>query len=196
MMRTDLQGLVVSSVTDPASVARFLIDLHLSRETLWTGLALVAVLNTMLFGLSNMAVPAPAPVPGMFNAPIVFLVFVIAGLLSTIYAITWTGRWMGGDGNVEDVTVVVLWMQILRVLVQAVSLVLLVLAPILSILLAFAAGLLGIYITLHFVNEAHRLASLGKAAGVLIASALAIVLALSLVISLFGGAAMEASSHV
>jgi hypothetical protein len=45
----------------------------------------------------------------------------------------------------------------------------------------------GIYILLHFVNEAHRLGSVLRAGGVVFASLFAIAFSLSLVIALAGG---------
>lgn len=198
MTSPDLRQLAVTSVADPAAAARSLMALALPRAALWTALLLVAVLNTILFGLSHILVPAPEPVQmaGLFSSPIAYFVLVSGGLVLTIYAIFWTGRLLGGSGALEDVMVLIIWLQGLRVLVQAAALVLLLVLPMLSMLLIFAAALIGLYILLHFVDQAHRLNSLGRSAGVLIASVVAIVVGLSLLLSLIGGPMIGAVPHV
>ncbi|MCV6587039.1 MAG: YIP1 family protein [Marinibacterium sp.] len=191
------QAMIVTSVTDPAQVARRLIDMRLGRDVLWTGLALAAVLNTLLISLSNMLVADPeGMVPLLFQAPTFLIIAIFVALVLLVGAFTLCGHWMGGQGRFEEVMVLVLWLQLLRVLVQSATLLLVLLAPVLSLLVAFVAGILGIYITLHFLKEAHRLQSLGKAAGVLIASLVGMVLALMFLISLIGGPLLEAAAGV
>lgn len=196
MTALDLRDLVVTSVRDPATAARSLMDMHLPREALWTALVLVAVLNTLLYGISNLLVPGPSPLPAGLEAPGLYFAFVAGGLVLTIYAIFWTGRALGGQGQIGDVMVVIIWLQTLRVAVQVAALVLILISPLLSALLIFAAALLGVYILVHFVNQAHALGSLGKSAGVLIASVLAMVLALSLILSLVGAPFTGAETNV
>ncbi len=187
MIATDWRDLALTSITDPASAARSLLNLTLPREAIWTALILVAVLNTMLFTLSNVLAPGPSPLPGLFDAPTVYLGFVFFGLVMVIYAIFWVGRAVGGEGSLLDVMVLIVWLQGLRVVVQAVALVLLLIMPLLSGLLVIAAAIVGVYILVNFVNQAHRFESLGKSAGVLIGAFIAMVLIVSILLSLVGG---------
>jgi hypothetical protein len=186
MTSQDWRQLALVSVTDPAAAARALIGMHLPREALWTGLILVAVLNTLIYTATNMLIPGPNPLPVALSAPALYFALVVGGLVLVIYAIFWTGRALGGEGGLEDIMVVMVWLQGLRVVVQALALVLLLVVPVLSGLLVLAAAILGLYILLHFIDQAHRLGSLGKAAGVAISAVLAMVLILSLILSLFG----------
>ena len=39
---------------------------------LWTALLLVAVINTIIFGISNLVLPAPATLPAFLNSPLLF----------------------------------------------------------------------------------------------------------------------------
>lgn len=188
--------LAVVSVTDPAAAARALIALRPPREALWTALVLVAVLNTLIFVLSGMLVPGPSPLPAMLSSPVIYFAIVAGGLVLTVYAIFWTGRAFGGQGALEDILVLIVWMQSLRVLVQVAALVLVLTAPLLSALLVFAAALIGLYMLVHFIDQAHRFGSPGRAIGVLIASVLAIVLGLSVLLSLLAGPILGVSSHV
>ena len=187
MTLPDLRQLAILSVKDPAGAANTLLANPVPRQALWIVLALIAVLNALLFSLSNILVPGPVPFPGLFEIPLIYCTVVAGALLLMISAFFWVGRAMGGSGSFDDIMQTILWLQALRLVVQAAALVLVLTLPLLSALLVFAASLYGIYMLLHFLNQAHRLESMGRSAGVLIASMLAIVLGLTLLISLFGG---------
>jgi len=179
--------MVIMSITKPAEAARALMAMQIPSQALWTGLALVAVLNTALFTLSNLLMPGPSPLPAIFNSPILYLAIVMGGLTLTIYGLFFVGRLFGGKGSVADIMVLIVWMQALRVLAQAATLVLVMTVPFLAMIVVFAAALVGVYMLVHFVDQAHRFGSVGRAALVLIASVLAIVVGLSLIVTLIGG---------
>ncbi len=196
MTRSVWSEMILLSVKDPAEAARRLIAMQFSREVLWTGLALAAVVNTLLFSLSGLLMPGPAMVMPLFQSPFFYLGMVSVGLVLTVAALYWAGRILGGRGALSDVLVVVLWLQLLRVLVQVVTLVLSLTIPMLAMLLVLAATVLGIYILLHFVDQAHRLNSLPRAGGVLILSFVLMAVALSVLLTLFGGMISGDISHV
>lgn len=188
-----LKDLVVASVQDPATVARQLIALNIDRGTLWLALFLMAVLNTLLQGVTNQLVPG-SPLPEPFAIPAVYFFFVAGGLVLIVLTIFWAGRAFGGQGRMEDVMVVVAWLQFLRVLVQAAALVLLLTIPVLSMILVLAAAFVGIWILVHFVDQAHQFNSVGKAAGVLIAAFVGMVVGVSILLSLIGVSALGAGN--
>lgn len=193
MIRADLRDLAVLTVTDPADAARRVLALSLPREVLWTGLVLAVILNTLLYGLSGMLLPARDDTPALLNlSPAIYLIVLGGGLFLTVHAIHKVGRLMGGQGSLDDVLSLFVWLQFLRVALQAATVVLALVAPVLSLLLVFAASLVVIYIMLHFVDQAHRLQSLARAAGVLIGAAFAIAFALYFLL-LFLGAAFAGS---
>lgn len=187
MTMADWRFLVVQSITDPAEAGRRLIAMAIPRDALWIGLSLVVVLNTMIFALSNVLIPGPSPLPDMLTYPPVYLAVSGGGLLLSIYSMYWIGRMMGGTGSLDDMMVLLIWMQGLRFLVQTVTLVLVLTFPLLSVILVIASFLVGLFILMHFIDQAHRFASLGRAAAVLIASSLAILLGLSVLVALIGG---------
>ena len=102
-----LRDLAILSVKDPADAARQLIAMQIDRGALWTALFLMAVLNTLLHGLSNVLVPAPSPIPGLFDVPAVYFFFVSGGLVLIVLTIFWAGRAFGGQGSMEDVMVTI-----------------------------------------------------------------------------------------
>jgi hypothetical protein len=196
MNMTHWRDLAVTSVQDPAAAARDLMSMQIPREALWTGLFLVAILNTLLFVLSNILVPGPSPLPEALSAPTFYFAIVFGGLVMTVYAIFYVGRWLGGTGSVADLMVLIVWLQALRVAVQAAALVLMIIFPLLSALLVFAASLVGFYIMLHFIKQAHRLGSLWGSFGVLILAIFAILIGMSVLLSLVGGPFLGASAYV
>lgn len=192
----ELWPLVVLSVRDPARAAQLLMAMALPRQALWLGLGLAAVLNTLLFSVSNLAFPGPGPLPGLFEGPVTYLVLVGGGLLATVVAVHRVGLLMGGRGSFDQVLVLMVWMQALRVLVQAAALLLMLSIPLLSAILVMGASLYGVFIFLHFINQAHGLGSLGRAAMVLVGSVLAIAVVLALLLTLIGGPMVGAMVHV
>ncbi len=179
--------LAILSVKKPAEAARILIAMGFASGALWNALMLVAVGNTLLFALSDQILDGPSPLPGVLNAPLVYFSVVAGGLALTALSVYWIGRWMGGMGTLADILVLITWMQMLRLLVQVVVLALVFVAPLLSAILVLAAGLVGVYMLVHFVNQAHRFNSSGKAILVLVVSLLAIVVGLSIILTLVGG---------
>lgn len=183
---TALRELVILSLRDPAQAARVVLGMSLPREVLWTALMLMAVLNTLIYSLTNMAAPGPSPLPAAFSSPAFYFFFVAGALILIVNAVYWTGRAFGGQASMTDVMAVIVWLQFLRVLVQGLALVLLLTVPLLSALLVLAAILVGLWIFVHFVDQAHRFNSPGKAAGVIVAAFFAMVLGISILLALIG----------
>lgn len=187
MTLRDWRQLAVVSVTNPGEAAQSLMAMHIPVRALWTALVLVAIGNTMLFTLSDQLFQAPSPLPQFFSIPFVNVLVVAIWLVLMATSIYWVGGLLGGKGTLADILVLVVWMQALRVVVQVAVLVLMFVVPILSGLLVLAAAVIGVYMLVHFIDQAHRLGSPGRAAAVLIASVLAIVVGISVLIVLVGG---------
>ena len=196
MNQIQLRDLAVMTIKNPANAARIVMATRFPREALWTTLALAAVLNTLMFCLSDLISPAPSPFPAIFQVPVFYLAVIGFGLVASVYALLWIGGIMGGQGNLDEIMSLLIWLQAMRIAVQAVVIVLSVTIPVLAVLLSLAASLMGVYITLHFVNEAHRFGSLGRSAFVLIGSAVGIVVFVSILLTLVGGTLMGSQSYV
>ncbi len=189
--------LAVTTVTDPAAAARQIMAMDIPREALWVALALAIVLNTTIQAIMNLVFPATdGMLPGMGPGLGAYAAIVGGGLILTIVAIHRVGRWMGGQGSFTDIMALMVWMQFLRVVVQAAGFLLLLVVPILSALLALAASLVGLYIFLHFIDQAHRLGSIWRAAGVLIVSVFAIAFVLFVLLSIAGAPLTGSAAYV
>ncbi|MFP4404320.1 YIP1 family protein [Rhodosalinus sp.] len=188
MTAAALGQLAVDTIRTPREVARRLMDLKLPRDALWTALALVVVLNAALYSASNMIAPPPDDLAVPIVAPVPFALFLAAGLVGTIYALWYVGRTLGGAGSLGDIMVLLVWLQALRLVVQAALLVLVPLSPVLSSLVVLAAAAIGFWILLNFIDVAHGYGNLLKSLGALALSVLAMALGLTFLVTLFGGA--------
>ncbi len=169
-----LGPLALLTLSKPAEAARQLLALHPGREVLWLGFFLAVVLNCIVqlgIDLSVATVDGPAISE---SVPIVLLRSAGTMMLS-ILAFLYVGRFLGGTGNFEELMILTVWLQFLQIAALIVSLVLSFAAPALMVPLILATAIFSLYITLHFLNEAHRFGSLGKSFGVILLSALAAV---------------------
>ncbi len=176
--------LALQSVTNPREVAALLLSIRPNREALLTAFALVVVLNTLVF--SGSVLLAPGTVPAFLTNPVAFLAMQAVVLAGSILGFTGVGRIMGGRGRLEEVALLMIWMQGLRVLVQLALLVLTPLSPGLSGMATMAATAIGVWILINFLDEVHELGNLLKAVAVMILGVLAMAIALSLLLAFAG----------
>lgn len=197
MTAADWRALVVVSITDPATAARQILSLSLGRDVLWLALLLAVVLNTLVLMVSNLLAPGASDlVPAILLSPVVYAALLCVVLLATVVSLHKVGQSMGGTGRFYDVMALIVWLQYLRVMVNVAVIVLLYVLPALSMLLGMAASIVGLYILLHFINQAHALGSLMRAAGVLAIAVICIAVALFLLLALVGGPSTGAYAYV
>ncbi|WP_170782405.1 Yip1 family protein [Ruegeria lacuscaerulensis] len=167
-----LISLAVLTVTSPADAARQLLTLRPGREALWLAFFLAVVLN----GLSQVAVQQLVMVPeGDLAAPSqpVFLGLLQSAsiLLYSIVAFLLIGRFLGGVASFEDVMTLMVWLQFLQVAALLVTLMIAMALPFLMVIFVLASFIVSLYITLHFINEAHKFGSILKSFWVIMLSA-------------------------
>ena len=199
-----LSVLVAQTLRDPANAARFVIAAGYRRDILWTFLLLVCIVNAALVWLSN-ALTGPTPeqlaqipiqIPQIIFSPLFTFVFLVGALVITVYVLHWIGAAIGGDGSLDDMLSVLVWLQFMRVLAQAVMLVLLLLAPSIAGLFGLAVALVSLWILVHCVNEGAGLGSVFKTVGVLLSATVGIIMGLSFILTFTGLASMGIFSNV
>ena len=186
MKLNDLPGLAIETLRDPRGTAARLIALDLDLPTIWTALALGAVLNAMIFSVNIMLFPTTFPMQGLFSNPILYAVAMAGGMVISMHLLTWVGGMMGGQGRLADVTVVLVWLQYLRVAAQALLLLMTILVPALALMAMMVVAFYSIWLMLTFLDVAHRFESLGKAALLLVFTVVGIIMGLSFLIALIG----------
>jgi hypothetical protein len=111
----------------------------------------------------------------------------VVGLALMVFALVFTGRVMGGSATIRDVLALVIWVQIVQAAIQILAYLALMVIPLVANILTLAGGLIGLYMLVHFINEAHKFNSLGKSAMVMIGALLGVVIGLSILAILVGG---------
>lgn len=186
-------SLAWQTLVAPREVARMLIGLNLSREALLTGFGLVVVLNALIVGLMQMGGELAA-MGGLMPVSMGLLLAVM--LAGTIGALTWAGRSFGGTARLEEVAVLLIWLQGLRAVAQVGVALVGAVSGGLAVLLVLAALLAGLWILVCFIDEAHGFGSPLKALLVLILATAVLVAALMMIVSLMGVGPNGMASYV
>ncbi|MBO6883992.1 MAG: YIP1 family protein [Marivita sp.] len=178
--------LALNTVVAPRDVARLLLAMNLPSQALWLAFALVIVLNTLMFSASLMLVPANDLFGAVLVNPTVFGAMLAVSVGALIVAVTLCGRPLGGQASYAQIAILVIWLQALRVLMQALVAVVGPFSLFLSGVLISAASVLGIWIFVNFIDVAHEMGSLLRAGLVLLLAVVGMMLGLSLIFSLLG----------
>lgn len=194
MNLNDLSALAMDTLRDPRATAERLLAQDVGMPTLWLALGLAAVLNALLVGVNMVLFPAANfPLPQFLLNPLFYAATMAAGLAFSIFVLTWVGDRMGGQARLEEVAVLLIWLQYLRLVAQVLLLVMTLLIPVLAIVATFAIALYSFYLLLTFLDVAHRFGSLGKSALVIVFSFLGVIFALSMLLTLLGVTTPEMS---
>ncbi len=185
-----IPGLIRESLSDPRNAARRIIALDLPAPVLWQALVLVVVLSTIAAQVSSLLLAGPAA-RGEALLPFAespLLVGIVQGgiLVIMVFAVHWIGRSFGGAGRMEDSIAAVTWLQFLLVCLQVVQLFVGFVSPALSGLVGLAGIVFFFWLLTQFVMAVHEFESAAMVFVMIVVSLLAIVFALSLVLTLLG----------
>lgn len=159
MTLKDLVDLAVLSVRNPAAAVRGLQSLNLPMGLRWTILAVAVLLSTLLAGAARVIFPIPEELENGLTRilaqpfQLVGIQFVSITLSAVLMASV--GQMFGGKGDFADALLIIGWMQIILVFLQAVQLLLLGVAPFLSSILSLATVGLFLYLTIQFAKALH-----------------------------------------
>lgn len=196
MTRTVLSEMILDTAIAPRKAAARLISIGLSRNVLWQALILMIVLNAIVYWIGTTAAPSGQPLPPMLATPFMFALTLGCGAVVTVFAVTFVGKWLGGEARLDDVLVLITWLQLLRLLVQLAAMVLSVLVPGLALLALMAINIYGLWVFANFIDVAHRFNSPLKAFGVILMAGMGIAIGLAVMLSLIGATAIGVSAHV
>ncbi|WP_193082476.1 YIP1 family protein [Pseudooceanicola spongiae] len=186
-MTSSWLDLARQSILNPMAAAPLLVSTPLNPAVVPLTLALVAVLNGLLYGIL-------LPVDffsGGFASPIVLATLVGGVVWGSAAILAAVGRMFGGHGTTTTLLRVTLWLQILRLTAQVVLSVVGMIVPGLAWMVGMAAGIWGIYMMICFVAAAHGFDTRLKAVGVVGVTFVSAVLLLSVLLSAMGVAPVE-----
>ncbi len=195
MTRDMVKSLALETLQNPRSAAAKIIGLSLGRDVLWTALVLVAAINSIIYSIS-LFLADTSMLPSVLRNPLIFFVIINGVLVLSVHAFYWTGRVIGGTGDLGDLLALLVWLQALRAAAQGVLLVLMVVSPAIGQLFSLAVGVLGIWITVNFITEALHLPSLLHGLGVLVLAAVVLAIGLFLLVGLIGLSSIGVPANV
>ncbi|NVO55280.1 YIP1 family protein [Rhodobacteraceae bacterium B1Z28] len=175
MNMVSLGNLAVLTLRQPSEAARHLMDLRLGREVLWLAFFLAVVLNCLVQLGIDLLVPIPEEALRELEPVPLVLIKSAGAMMLSIVAFLYIGRFLGGTATFEGMMVLTIWLQFLQIAALLITLALSITFPFMMLMLLLATALLSLYITLHFLNEAHQFGSLAKAFAVILLSALVAV---------------------
>ena len=175
---------VKRSIVDPAGIARQLKDERLSRGTLWSLLALVTVLSTLLVEAGLVLLSSDTNAAGF--TPFTLTLILGSSLVVMVFAIQLTGQALGGTGRLDQALLLVAWWQGIGLVFQTLQLAAaLVLPPLAGIVTLLGLGWL-VFALMHFVNELHGFGSLFKALGCVAIGILGFSFGIAIILTLLG----------
>lgn len=179
-----------ASVHTPKEQLRALLDLGLDRTVLWPAMGSVVAISVLGVALASMVSPADMQddvLAGVFRDSPLVLAALQLGMLSIMAAAIHTiGRNFGGSGRFEEALLAVIWLQWIMFCLQVLQILALVLAPPLVTPIALASMAIFVWCLVNFVAELHGFDSLGMVFAGVIMSAVGLLLAISVVLSLIG----------
>ena len=164
-MFLNLKDMTLASFARPAEAAEDLFARNMDRKTALGFLALGVCLST----ISNY-ITIPGYLSGTIEleiaiSPIVFAVIIFIATLASAWGTYVSGRMFKGTGTLDQMIVLVAWIQWIQFVMQLAISVFMILMPPFAAILQFVLFFYSIWIFLNMVNQAHRLSSLFTAFG-------------------------------
>ena len=188
LVRLCWQGL-----TSPREGASAVLALGVPRAALWPLAGLVSVVLAYLrwaqfqvIGPVAMELP-DGSVEALVIEPLLLAAMLFASIVFGGWALTAFGKRLGGTGQFEEAVALVIYLNMIAAGLNVAILLTMVVLPPLSVILAFAAYTMLIWLSVQFTDVLHGFGSLMKAALLLLAVVTAVAIGMMTLATLFGG---------
>ena len=184
----ELGDLVVLTLRDPSGFVRTMRRVDPPTGARWMALALAVSLSTLLAMLARLAFPLPAddPLAGLLASPAMLATVQFGALAFLAALITAIGRLFGGAGTFDDALLLIAWVELILVGLQAAQLALMVVLPGTGSLMSLVALGMSIYLTIALTRAPHGFSSTAKVAVTFIGGIFVMGFLLSLIAAAFG----------
>lgn len=184
----NLGDLMVLTLREPALALRALRGLALPMSARWMALVLAVALSTLLASLSLMLFPieGDSPISRLLSQPVVLAAVQFAAMLVSALMMAQVGRLFGGRGDFADALLIVAWVELLLVGLQAVQVVVMLLLPSMALMLSMLAFGLFLYLAVTMTKALHGFTSTGKVVLGFVGSLFVLGFVLSLLAAAFG----------
>jgi len=185
-----LLSLVIETIRNPREGAARILNFAPPRDVLLQMLALVVIISVLLGQLGVIALGgslSDGALAGPFSLNPMTATIVQFGLLMLlVVSIHSIGRAMGGTGSMEETLLLVVWLQVILLCLQAAQLLALLIVPPLAAVIGLATLGIFLWLLVNFVAVVHNFRSLGLVFAGVLMSALAILFSVSLVLTVLG----------
>jgi hypothetical protein len=183
----DSQSLLLRTLRDPQEAARRLLALDIPAEARWIAVLLVAVLAVISLDIALWMVPEAEPsIFSMLANPWLGMPLQVFSILTLAAVMTGAGRPLGGRGAYADALTLVVWIEFVMVVAQAVQIASMLVLPPLSLLVSITSLVLFIWLMVHFTAVLHGLTNLGQVVLALIVGFVAVVVLAAVVLAVLG----------
>jgi len=183
----DLVAHAIRTLRNPREGARLVMAQNFPASLLWQMLAVVVALSVVLGQGAMLLLVDPAEFAGsLLFRPALMAGLQLGVLVATVFAIHVIGRRMGGVGRFEDALALMVWLQFIMICLQVVQVVLMLVAPPLADMLGLVGFVLFLWLLTSFIAQMHGFQSLVMVFVMILISAMGLVIALSVVLSMFG----------
>ncbi|MDT1063832.1 YIP1 family protein [Paracoccus sp. CPCC 101403] len=185
---SDLGDLVVLTLRKPAQAVQVLRGLDLAPGERWMIVILAVSLSTVLAGIARLMFSAPTndPISALLANPMALAGLQLGAMVISAAAVTVIGRAFRGTGVFADALLLVAWIELILVGLQALQLVLMVVFPQTGTLTSLIAFGVSIYLTIAMTKELHGFASTPKVALGFIGGVFLVATMLSILAAAFG----------
>ena len=186
---TGLLGMIRDSIATPRTAAEHILSLRPSPAELLMAVALVASLDAILAGLTGVGIimiPAADGTMDRFLSPFAHAATLSALLLLFASAFQASGQVLGGRGRFSDSLLVVVWLEVVSLAIQAAQALVLLLVPPLAFVAAIGGAAILLWCLLHFMRALHGFQGLGRTILAIVLAALGAGLALSILLAILG----------
>ncbi|MCY4180687.1 MAG: YIP1 family protein [Litoreibacter sp.] len=136
------------TVVDPKSGAERMLSIEMSRQAIWTLLAVVVALSVIGAWIMNGLLPSTGQPDVMslqfMSSPLMFALVMWGLLVMTVFCTHYVGRMFGGVGHFADSLKLVTWLQAILLVAQVAQLVLAIVSPPIAALAGLVIGLYSI----------------------------------------------------
>lgn len=179
--------LVVDSLRRPRQAARQLLAIAVPDRTVIEGAVLVSAAGMVLAHAVLSLVPEADVVgAGVLHEPLVSALVQLVAIFFLILLVVRIGRLFGGQGQFHDAAKLIVWLDLVLVMMQAVQLALLFVFPALAALVSLIAVAWMLWAFGSFVAELHGFKNVAIVLGVSILSAIFLSFAVAMLLSLLG----------
>lgn len=184
----EIGNLVVLTLREPGRAVTVMRDMALPVPSRWMVLVLAVCLSTLLAGMARIIFPLPAedPLSQLLSSPFTLALVQFGALVFSAMVVTVIGRSFGGHGSFEDALLLIAWVELILVGLQAMQLMVMVVVPASGALMSVLAFALSIYLTIALTKALHGFQSTPKVALAFIGSAFVLGFVLSIIAAAFG----------